>query len=82
LDGGKSKVFLPSTVLDASTDEVSLIRLGHIPLDEIRKVVPKIRIPDEETPDCDGKEKQAVEVGTVAENRAEEDKRPQAEASG
>jgi L-threonylcarbamoyladenylate synthase len=80
LDGGKSKVFLPSTVLDVSMDEVSLIRLGHIPLDEIRRVVPNIRIPEEETPDCDGKE--AVEVGTVAESDPNQDQSPQSNASG
>jgi L-threonylcarbamoyladenylate synthase len=49
LDGGRSTVFLPSTVLDVSGKEVSLLRLGHIPIEEIKKVVPKIRIPDEET---------------------------------
>lgn len=82
LDGGKSKVFLPSTVLDVSTDEVSLIRLGHVPLDEIRKVVPKITIPEEDASDCESKGKQSVEIGTVAGNGARENERPQAEASG
>jgi L-threonylcarbamoyladenylate synthase len=65
LDGGKSNVFLPSTVLDVSGDEVSLIRLGHIPVDEIRKVVPKIRVPEEENPDSKCREE--VKVGSVPE---------------
>ena len=64
LDGGKSKVFLPSTVLDVCTDEVSLIRLGHIPLDDIRKVVPEIRIPEADASNCESQD--AVEVGTIA----------------
>jgi L-threonylcarbamoyladenylate synthase len=51
LDAGKSKIFLPSTVLDVSGEEVSLIRLGSIPLEEIEKVVPKVRIPEEESHD-------------------------------
>lgn len=42
-------MFLPSTVLDVSGERVTLLRLGHIPIEEIKKVVPKIRIPDEET---------------------------------
>jgi len=63
LDGGKSKVFLPSTVLDVCQNEVSLIRLGHIPLDDIRKVVPEIKIPEEEAFDCEPQD--AVEVGTI-----------------
>jgi L-threonylcarbamoyladenylate synthase len=50
IDGGKSNVFLPSTVLDVSEEETSLIRLGHIPVDQIKKVVPNLRIPDEEDP--------------------------------
>lgn len=62
LDGGKSKIFLPSTVLDVSTEEVSLIRLGHIPVEEIKKVVPKIRIPQEEA-DCGCSEE--AKVGAV-----------------
>jgi L-threonylcarbamoyladenylate synthase len=63
IDGGKSNVFLPSTVLDVSEEETSLIRLGHIPVDEIKKVVPKLRIPEEENPkeDCN----QEVKVGAV-----------------
>jgi L-threonylcarbamoyladenylate synthase len=63
IDGGKSNVFLPSTVLDVSEDETSLIRLGHIPVDEIKKVVPKLRVPEEENPkqDCQSK----VEMGAV-----------------
>jgi L-threonylcarbamoyladenylate synthase len=63
LDGGKSKVFLPSTVLDVCEDEISLIRLGHIPLDDIRKVVPEIRIPEENA--SGGGSQDAVEVGTI-----------------
>ena len=61
VDGGRSKVFLPSTVLDVSGEEVSLIRLGHIPVDEIRKVVPKIRVPEEQESDC--KRGEEVKVG-------------------
>jgi tRNA threonylcarbamoyl adenosine modification protein (Sua5/YciO/YrdC/YwlC family) len=48
LDGGRSSVFLPSTVLDVSGQRVTLLRLGHIPLEEIKKVVPKIIIPDDQ----------------------------------
>jgi L-threonylcarbamoyladenylate synthase len=71
LDGGKSKVFLPSTVLDVCQDEVSLIRLGHIPLDDIRKVVPEIKIPEEET--SNSKPQDAVEVGTIAQKDSAQD---------
>ncbi len=80
LDGGKSKVFLPSTVLDVSSDEVSLIRLGHIPLSDIKKVVPKISIPEEQTADCSGEE--TVEVSTVAKDDLNHDHQSQADASG
>jgi len=48
LDGGKSKIFLPSTVLDVSSEEVSLLRLGSIPVEEIKAVVPKLRVLEEE----------------------------------
>jgi L-threonylcarbamoyladenylate synthase len=48
LDGGKSKIFLPSTVLDVSGEEVSLLRLGSIPVEEIKAVVPNVRVPEEE----------------------------------
>jgi L-threonylcarbamoyladenylate synthase len=48
LDGGKSKIFLPSTVLDVSGEEVSLLRLGSIPVEEIKAVVPKLRVLEEE----------------------------------
>jgi tRNA threonylcarbamoyl adenosine modification protein (Sua5/YciO/YrdC/YwlC family) len=48
LDGGKSKISLPSTVLDVSGEEVSLIRLGSIPLEEIKTVVPNVRVMEEE----------------------------------
>ncbi len=65
LDGGKSKVFLPSTVLDVSSEKVSLIRPGHIPVEEIKKVVPELTIPEE----CiDNTGCQEVKVGTVSEN--------------
>jgi L-threonylcarbamoyladenylate synthase len=64
IDAGKSNVFLPSTVLDVSEEETSLIRLGHIPVDEIKKVVPKLRIPEEENPKEGCKEK--AEVGAVS----------------
>lgn len=47
LDGGKSRVFLPSTVLDVSSQEVILLRAGHIPIEEIKKVVRRVRIPEE-----------------------------------
>jgi L-threonylcarbamoyladenylate synthase len=52
LDGGRTKIFLPSTVLDVSGEEVSLLRLGSIPMEEIKKVVPKINVmvPGEEVP--------------------------------
>jgi L-threonylcarbamoyladenylate synthase len=65
IDGGKSNVFLPSTVLDVSGEETSLIRLGHIPVDQIQKVVPKLRIPEEENPKEDCKEE--VKVGAISE---------------
>jgi L-threonylcarbamoyladenylate synthase len=48
LDGGKSKLFLPSTVLDVSGEEVSLLRLGSIPVEEIKAVVPNVRVMEEE----------------------------------
>ncbi len=80
LDGGKSRVFLPSTVLDVSTEEVSLIRLGHIPLDEIKKVVPKIRIPEEEP--HDNANPQKVKVDSVPENPQKGDGQTQAGALG
>jgi L-threonylcarbamoyladenylate synthase len=60
VDGGKSKVFLPSTVLDVSGEEVSLIRLGHIPLDEIRNVVPQIIVPEGEEANCNPKQEAKV----------------------
>jgi L-threonylcarbamoyladenylate synthase len=63
IDGGKSNVFLPSTVLDVSSEDTSLIRLGHIPVDQIKKVVPNLRIPEEEDPKDDCKEE--VKVGAV-----------------
>ena len=50
LDGGKSKIFLPSTVLDVSSEEVSLLRLGSIPVEEIKAVVPNVRVMEEEVP--------------------------------
>ncbi len=71
VDGGRSKVFLPSTVLDVSGEEVSLIRLGHIPVDEIRKVVPKIRVPEEQESDCRSGEE--VKVGAGEGNPQERD---------
>jgi hypothetical protein len=80
LDGGKSKVFLPSTVLDVSGEEVSLIRQGHIPIEEIKKVVSKIRIPEEETPDRNCQEE--VKVGSVSENPQKEEGQTQAGALG
>jgi len=48
LDGGRTKIFLPSTVLDVSGEEVSLLRLGSIPVEEIKAVVPKLRVMEEE----------------------------------
>ncbi len=70
LDGGKSKVFLPSTVLDVSGEEVSLIRQGHIPLEEIKKVVPGLRIPEECLDDAGCQE---VKVGSATEAAQEGD---------
>lgn len=53
LDGGRSTVFLPSTVLDVSGERVTLLRAGHIPIEEIKKLVPKIIIPEENhSSDC------------------------------
>jgi len=66
LDGGKSNVFLPSTVLDVTGEEVSLIRLGHIPVEEIKKVVPNINIPEEKSQENDCGEK--VKVGSISGN--------------
>jgi len=78
LDGGKSNVFLPSTVLDVSTDEVSLIRLGHIPIDEIKKVVPKIVIPEEEPQENNCREEVKVSVGSENSQKGEEQTRTDA----
>jgi len=80
LDGGKSRVFLPSTVLDVSIDEVSLIRLGHIPIDEIRRVVPKIRIPEEEP--HDNANPQEVKVDSVPESPQKGEEQTQADSLG
>jgi L-threonylcarbamoyladenylate synthase len=80
LDRGKAKVFLPSTVLDVSTDEVSLIRLGHIPLEEIKKVVPKIKIPEGEP--HDNANPQQVKVDSVPENPQKGEEQTQAGALG
>lgn len=80
LNGGKSKVFLPSTVLDVSTEEVSLIRLGHIPMEEIGKVVPKIRIPEEGTDDSNSPKE--VKVSSVSENPQKGEEQTQADALG
>ncbi|MGB8658103.1 MAG: L-threonylcarbamoyladenylate synthase [Candidatus Zixiibacteriota bacterium] len=60
LDGGKSSVFLPSTVLDVSGQEVSLLRLGHIPIEEIKTLVPKVRIPEQEARPADCEEQTKV----------------------
>lgn len=79
MDGGRSKVFLPSTVLDVSTDEVSLIRLGHIPIDDIRKVVPNIIIPQEETGECSDEKEDELGVGTVKGGDQENNQQPQTE---
>jgi len=77
LDAGRSKVFLPSTVLDVSGEEVSLIRQGHIPVEEIRKVVPELRIPE----GClDNAGCQEAKVGSVSESSQEGDDQAQAEA--
>ena len=80
LDGGKSKVFLPSTVLDVSGEEVSFIRLGHIPLEEIRRVVPRIRIPEEEAHESNCQEE--VKLGSVSETPQKEEGQIQADALG
>jgi L-threonylcarbamoyladenylate synthase len=79
VDGGRSKVFLPSTVLDVSSDEVSLIRLGHIPIDDIRKVVPNIIIPQEDAGECSSENEDPLEVGTVKEETQENDQQSQTE---
>jgi L-threonylcarbamoyladenylate synthase len=64
LDGGRSTVFLPSTVLDVSGEQVILLRAGHIPIEEIKKIVPRIVIPQDAYPvDCPEKEK----VGSLTE---------------
>jgi L-threonylcarbamoyladenylate synthase len=64
LDGGRSTVFLPSTVLDVSGERVALLRAGHIPIEEIKKLVPKIIIPKENHPsDCPKR----VEVSSLSE---------------
>ncbi len=79
LDGGKSKVFLPSTVLDVSGDEVSLIRQGHIPVEEIKEVVPELKIPEE----ChDDKSCEEVKVGLVPENPQDRDDRAESRTLG
>jgi L-threonylcarbamoyladenylate synthase len=65
LDGGRSAVFLPSTVLDVSGERVVLLRAGHIPVEEIKKIVPRMVIPQDAYPDdCPEKEK----VASLAEN--------------
>jgi L-threonylcarbamoyladenylate synthase len=64
IDGGKSNVFLPSTVLDVTGEEVSLIRLGHIPVEEIKKVVPNIIVPEEKSPENNCGEE--VRVGSIS----------------
>jgi L-threonylcarbamoyladenylate synthase len=71
VDGGRSKVFLPSTVLDVSSDRVSLIRLGHIPIDEIRKVVPNVMVPQEENGECSDENENELGVGTAKEDTVE-----------
>ncbi len=64
LDGGRSTVFLPSTVLDVSGEQVTLLRAGHIPIEEIKKIVPRIIIPKETfTVDCPEK----ARVSSIAE---------------
>jgi L-threonylcarbamoyladenylate synthase len=58
LDGGRSTVFLPSTVLDVSGERVVLLRAGHIPIEEIKQMVPRMVIPQDAHPDdCPQKEK-------------------------
>lgn len=77
LDGGKSKVFLPSTVLDVSGEEVSVIRQGHIPLEEIKRVVPDLRIPKE----ClDNGGCQEVKVASVSEGSEKGNDQPEIKA--
>jgi L-threonylcarbamoyladenylate synthase len=78
LDGGKAKVFLPSTVLDVSGDEVSLIRRGHIPVEEIEKVVSKVWIPEEETNPNGSCEE--VKVGAISESPQREDDQAETKA--
>jgi L-threonylcarbamoyladenylate synthase len=64
LDGGRSCVFLPSTVLDVSGEQVTLLRAGHIPIEDIKKIVRQVIIPKDAYPvDCPEK----ARVGSVAE---------------
>lgn len=80
IDGGKSNVFLPSTVLDVSGEDASLIRLGHIPVEEIKKVVPSLRIPEKEDPQTDCK--QEVKVSSVSEEPQNETDQTQTSTVG
>lgn len=79
LDAGRSKVFLPSTVLDVSGEEVSLIRQGHIPIEEIEKVVSKVRIPEEESDN--NKSCEEVKVGSVLETPQKGDDQTESRSS-
>jgi len=64
LDGGRSSVFLPSTVLDVSGEQVTLLRAGHIPIEDIKKIVHQVIIPKDAYPvDCPEK----ARVSSVAE---------------
>jgi L-threonylcarbamoyladenylate synthase len=78
LDGGKSKVFLPSTVLDVSGEEVFLIRPGHIPVEEIEKVVSRVRVPEEKSNNDNRSEE--VKVGLIPETPQGGDDGTQAKA--
>ncbi|MEN3007605.1 L-threonylcarbamoyladenylate synthase [Pseudothermotoga sp.] len=46
IDGGETPLGLESTVIDLSRDEPTLLRPGPATVEEIRKVVPNLRIPD------------------------------------
>ena len=44
LDGGKAQNLLPSTVVDVSSEQIVLLRAGALPVDSLKKVLPRIKI--------------------------------------
>lgn len=44
LDGGRSNCPFPSSVVDLTSEDILLLRQGAIPLSEIRKVAPQIKV--------------------------------------